>query len=212
MVPRSKVEISGHWAPYYDYLMDLLFLGTYPRFMADVVDKMQVEPGDEIIDLGAGTGRNARLLLNRVGPTGRIVGVDISPQMLARARRRCERYPEISFVQHRIEQPLPFTEEFDKVFISFVLHGFEDEDKRRIIANAQRALKPNGILWVLDYNEFDLDHLWFPLRWIFRQFECQLAMEFLRLNLKEMLSDSGFRSFDCYGLFHGYLRLLGARK
>jgi len=212
MASRSKVEISGRWAPYYDRLMDLLFLGTYPRFMTKVMDNIQVEPGDEILDLGSGTGRNICLAVNESDSVGRIVGVDISPQMLHRARRRCERYPQISFVEQRIEQPLPFTEEFDKVFISFVLHGFEDEDKRRIIANAQNALKQDGSLWILDYNEFDLEKVYWPLQWLFRRLECELATEFLKLNLTEMLAESGFEHFISHEFLHGYVRLLGARK
>ena len=140
MALRSKVEISGRWAPYYGRLMDLLFLGTYPRFMTKVMDKMQVESGDEILDLGSGTGRNTCLMLEVVGPTGRIVGVDISEQMLQQARRRCERYPQISFVERRIEQTLLFTEEFDKVFISFDrhLHGAQYIHHRRCAVGGQK--------------------------------------------------------------------------
>ena len=212
MTLRSKVEISGRWGPYYDRLMDLLFLGTYPRFMAQVIGKMQIESGDEILDLGSGTGRNARLMLDRLGSTGRIVGVDISPQMLHRARRRCKRYPQISFVEQRIEQPLPFTEEFDKVFISFVLHGFEDEDKRRIIANARNTLKQDGSLWILDYNEFDLEKVGWPMQWLFRHLECELATEFLQLDLAQMAAEEGLEHFVSHEFVRGYVRLFGARK
>ncbi len=212
MPRRSKVEISGRWASYYDLLMDVLFLGAYPRFMGEVTAKMQVEPGDEILDLGCGTGRNARLMLDAVGPTGRIVGVDISERMLQRARRRCEPYPQTSFVKQRIEQPLPFAEEFDKVFISFVLHGFEDEDKRRIIANAREVLRPGGSLWILDYNEFDLEKMWWPSGWLFTHLECELASEFLKLDLKRMLAEAGFAHFASHEFVRGYLRLLEAQR
>ncbi len=212
MAPRSKVEISGHWAPYYDRLMDLLFLGTYRRFMAQVTAKMQIQPGDEILDLGSGTGRNICLMVNESDSVGRIVGVDISPRMLHRSRRRCQRYPQISFVERRIEQPLPFTEEFDKIVISFVLHGFEDEDKRRIIANARKALKQDGSLWILDYNEFDLGQVRWPLQWLFRHLECELATEFLQLDLVQMVAEGGLDNFVSHEFLHGYVRLLGARK
>lgn len=212
MVARSKVEISGQWAPFYDRMMDVLFLGGYPRFINEVAQRMRVAPGDEILDLGSGTGRNARLLANKTTDTGRVVGVDISRRMLRYARRQCRRYEQIEFVNRRIEQPLPFSREFDIVFISFALHGFENEDKQRILANAREPLKPGGRLWILDYSEFDLDKLWFPLRWIFRRFECELAAEFLNLDLEEMLSGAGFGDFACHHFFRGYLRLLGARK
>ena len=212
MAHRSKVEISGRWAPYYDLLMDVLFLGAYPRFMAEVTARMQVEPGDEILDLGCGTGRNARLMLDRAGPAGRIVGVDISQRMLDRARRQCERHPQMSFVKRRIEEPLPFAEEFDKVFLSFVLHGFEDEDKRRIIANARKALRHGGSLCILDYNEFDLEKVWWPLRWLFTHLECELATEFVELNLERMLAEAGFSHFVSHEFLRGYLRLFAAQE
>ena len=212
MAPRSKVEISGNWAPWYDRLMDLLFLGSYPRFMARVTALMQVEPGDEILDLGSGTGRNARLMLAKTGSAGRIVGVDISERMLRRARRQCAGYPQIRFVNRRIEQPLPFVEEFDKVFLSFTLHGLEDADKRRTIANARQALRPGGSLCILDYNQFDLERMLWPLRRLFTYLECELAREFLELDLRRMVAEGGFGDLTSYQLLRGYVRLLAARK
>ena len=93
-----------------------------------------------------------------------------------------------------------------------MFHGFEDDDKERIIANAQEALKPGGTLWILDYAEFVLEDLWFPLRWAFIQFECELAVEFLKLDLETMLAAGGFGDFVSYGFFRRHIRLLGARK
>ena len=212
MSPRSMVEVSGRWASYYDHLMNTLFLGTYPRFMRGVTARMQLQPGDAILDLGSGTGRNARLIFDSAPEIERIVGIDLSDLMLARARRRCAGQPRISFEKHRIEQPLPFTGEFDVAFISFVLHGFEDEDKLRIIANARDALKPGGSLWILDYDEFDLERTHQPLRWMFTHFECELASEFLRLDLATMLAGSGFGQFATHQFMYGTVRLLEAVK
>jgi len=212
MSRRSKVEITGWPARHYDRLMDLLFVGGYHRFITNVIAKMGIQPGDYILDLGSGTGRNACLMTGLSGASGRVVGVDISQQMLQQARRRCQAHPEVSFLDSRIEKPLPFHEEFDKACLFFVLHGFEDEDKHRIIANARQALKTDGTLWILDYNQFELDKLWLPLRWIFKRFECELAAEFLNLDLEKMLAGGGFGDFVSYAFLNGYVRLLGARK
>jgi ubiquinone/menaquinone biosynthesis C-methylase UbiE len=144
MAPRSRVESSGNWTHFYDLGVDLLLLGRYPTLMTRIMSLMGIEPGEAILDLGSGTGRNARWMLHGTGPTGRVVCVDISERMLRRARSRCAGYPQISFIQTRLEQPLPFEEEFDRVLLSFVLHGFEDADKRRVLANARTALKPGG--------------------------------------------------------------------
>lgn len=52
------------------------------------IEQLGLRPGDRVLDIGCGTGLNHRPLSDRIGPTGRIVGVDASPAMLAQARRR----------------------------------------------------------------------------------------------------------------------------
>ena len=180
--------------------------------MRKIVDKMDIQPRQSILDLGSGTGRNDSFIAQKIGPEGSILGLDISKEMLDLSRKRCQSYPNVEFREQRIEMPLTYQGEFDKVFISFVLHGFEDTQKVGIISNAYRALKPGGVFYILDYNEFDLERLWFPLRWAFIRGECQLALEFLSLDLKEMLSSQGFTSFEEELFLRGHLRLLKAAK
>src|SRR3990172_4308941 len=57
---------------------------------AAAVKRLAVQPGETVIDLGCGTGLSLRLLVDAVGPDGRVTGVDASPDMLARARHRVE--------------------------------------------------------------------------------------------------------------------------
>lgn len=210
--PRSKVEIGPAGVRSYDLSMDLISLGYYPHLIRKVVEKMDIQRGQSILDLGSGTGRNECLMAKKVGPEGKILGLDISKEMLGLARRRCQPYPNVSFREKRIEAPLTYQQEFEKVFISFVLHGFEDHQKIQIISNAYQALKPGGSFYVFDYNEFDIRRLWFPLRWAFVHGECQLALEFLKLDLKEMLSSQGFTCLEEELLVKGHLRLLKAAK
>jgi len=212
MSQRSHIEVEGWAVRHYDLMMDLLLMGRYQAFIEGAIERMDIRRGDAILDLGSGTGRNVCVMLKALGSTRRVVGVDISQEMLRQARQRCRAYPHVTFLNQRIQEPLPFHKAFDKAFISFTLHGFEDEDKERVIANAHRALKPGGIFWILDYNEFDLDRQWFPFRWAFRRFECELATEFLSLDLSGMLADHGFGSFVSYPFLRGYVRLLGAEK
>ena len=211
MSRRSKVEINGFLARHYDLVMDLLFLGNYGRFVRNVIATMQIRQGESILDLGSGTGRNICMMVDAVGPTGRVVGVDIGQQMLEQARRRCRPHPQVAFLKARVEEPLPFRQEFDKVCLFFVVHGFEDDDKERIFANARKALKPGGTLWILDYAEFALEDLWFPVRWAFTRFECELALEFVQSDLKGMLARAGFAEFVSFHFLCGLLRLAGVR-
>jgi demethylmenaquinone methyltransferase/2-methoxy-6-polyprenyl-1,4-benzoquinol methylase len=209
---RSKVEIGSWGAHYYDLLLNVLSLGRYSYFIRQVIEKMDIKPGQSILDLGSGTGRNDCFMAERAGPYGKIVGLDISDEMLSRARKRCRNYPNVIFKKQRVELPLPYEGDFEMVFISFTLHGFENDQKLGIIHNAYQALKVGGSFYVLDYAEFDIDRMWFPFRWAFTHWECQLAVEFLELDIKEMLRSRGFSDFEEDFFFRRYLRLLKAVK
>jgi len=206
------VEIGPTGARYYDFFLNVLSLGQYSHLIKGAVEKMGIKPGQSILDLGSGTGKNNCFMAEKVSSHGKIVGLDISDEMLSRARKRCRKYPNVTFEKQRIELPTPYKEEFDKVFISFVLHGFEDDQKAGIIHNAYQALKPGESFYVLDYAEFDIDRMWFPLRWAFARWECQLAVEFLKLDIKGMLYAQGFTNFEEEVFFKGHLRLLKALK
>jgi len=209
---RSKVEVRPREARYYDLMLNLISLGRYSHLIKEVVERMNIKPGQSILDLGSGTGKNDCFMAKKVGPEGRILGLDISKEMISIAQKRCQPYSGVEFQEQRIEAPLSYQEEFDQVFISFVLHGFEDNQKIKIIDNAYRALKSGGIFYILDYNQFDLPNLWFPVRYVFIHGECELATEFLKLDLEKMLSSQGFTDFEEELFFKTYLRLLKAVK
>ena len=60
---------------------------SQPGIMAEMLDELRPEPGHRVLEIGAGTGYNAALLENIVGPDGRVVTVDIDPETATRARR-----------------------------------------------------------------------------------------------------------------------------
>lgn len=212
ILQRSHGEFTGRAARHYDLVMDLLLLGQYQAFIEQAIGRMDLRRGETILDLGSGTGRNILVMLEFLGSTGRVLGVDSSQDMIQQARERCRAYPQVTFLRQPIEDPLPLHEEFDKAFVSFTLHSLEDEDKERVLANVRRALKRGGMLWILDFNEFDLDRQWLPFQWAFRRIECELGIEFLSLDLRGMLACHGFGRFVGYPFLLNHVRLLGAEK
>lgn len=77
------------FAPFYDALS-----GEYPVYRAGRVrgiESLAPRTGEQVLDLGCGTGLNFPLLQERIGPAGTIVGIDRSAQMLERARRRARK-------------------------------------------------------------------------------------------------------------------------
>jgi len=138
----SKVEVKGWEAKFYDRLMDLITLGYYPFFIRKVIADLTLKPGQKILDMGAGTGRNAVLMQKFVGENGEIVGLEIGKEMQEQFQKKCASYPNIKLQNMRIDEPLQYRNRFDIVFISFVLHGFIQEKRDTILQNAFNALKP----------------------------------------------------------------------
>ena len=208
----SKVEVSGFEARHYDFFMNTITAGTYPFFIRRAIQEMLVQPDDSILVFGSGTGRNLSLMNKYLSEDkGRIVGLDIGPEMLEQSQRLFTDQSHITIIDTRIDEPLPYEGEFDKVFISFVLHGFIQEDRQKIIANAFRSLRPGGEFTILDYNEFDLENSPWLVRQIFNM-ECPLATDFIGRDLQAILRKQGFDEFHTHPHYLGYVRLLAARK
>ena len=111
-----------------------------------------VAPGDDVVDVGCGTGKATADLARLVAP-GRVLGVDLSAQMLERGRRRAEAdgIANVEFVQADA-QVHPFEEAaFDVAFSSFGAMFFNDQVAA--FANIGRALRPGGRLAVMTWQE-----------------------------------------------------------
>ena len=76
------------------------------RFRYKLVDEVDLSPGEVVVDVACGTGINFPLIEERIGPTGRLIGVDLSPDMLERARRRVEDHgwTNVTLIEASIEQ------------------------------------------------------------------------------------------------------------
>ena len=210
--PESKVEIHDFAARYYDRILDIATLGTYPFFIRNAILKMDIKPADRILDFGAGSGRNALLMRQFLSKEGEIVGLDVSDDMIAQFEKKTKRFENAEVLKKRIDEPLDFNKEFDKVFISFVLHGLPQPVRNIVIHNAFRALKPGGSFFILDYNEFDLKKMPFFLKIPFQIIECPYAFDFIEKDWKQILTENGFKEFAEHLFFHKYVRLLRVTK
>jgi len=210
--PESKVEINGFMARHYDFLLDIATFGRYRLFIEKAIGLTAIRPKDKILDLGTGTGRNACLMRKYLSKQGKFIGIDISKEMISQFKKRCANFPNVKIIHSRVDQSLPFREEFDKVFISFVLHGFPQDVREGIIKSVYKVLKRNGIFFILDYNEFSYKTTPFYLRVPFKLIECPYAFDFIKRDWKQILANHNFSGFEEFSLFKNYVRLLKAKK
>jgi len=209
--PESKVETRGFIAAHYDALLDMVSFGKYSPIIRSAIEMMGIRPQDRILDLGAGTGRNACLMMKYLSQKGELVGIDISEKMISQFQKKCAKFPNAKIINARADRSLPFRQKFDKVFISLVLHGFPQNIRETVIRNVLEVLGDGGNFFILDYNEFALEEMPFYLKIPFKVIECPYAFDFIERDWKKILTDSGFGDFEEY-IFFDYVRLLKATK
>jgi ubiquinone/menaquinone biosynthesis C-methylase UbiE len=106
--------------------------------------------GEVVLDLGSGAGADVLISARRVGPTGRAIGIDMTDEMLELARRNADEagVENVEFGEGYLEE-LPLADATVDVVISNCVINLSG-DKRKVIAEAARVLRPGGRFAVSD--------------------------------------------------------------
>ena len=115
---------------------------------ARTLERLALRPGEYVLDLGCGPGLLALEMAGRVGPAGRVDGLDASPSMLALAGRRCASRPWVHLHSGDVTA-LPFEDNAFDAAVSAQVYEFVP-DIRRALGELRRVLKPGGRAIIID--------------------------------------------------------------
>ncbi|MCX7681775.1 MAG: methyltransferase domain-containing protein [Anaerolineae bacterium] len=150
----------GHSAPCPSSLAWLVNNPIRRRYMRPLLDRVGIQPSEHVLELGPGPGTFTIDAARRVGPGGRVIAVDIQPQMIARLERRVRQVGLTNVEMHVASAyRLPLEDaSVDRAFLVTVLP--EIPDQGRALAELHRVLRPGGVLSITE--EFADPHYPFP--------------------------------------------------
>ncbi|GIW19767.1 MAG: hypothetical protein KatS3mg065_0063 [Chloroflexota bacterium] len=114
------------------------------RWGAAVLDRLELRGDERVLDAGCGTGRVTERLAERL-PTGQVVALDASPDMIAEARRRLARFGDrVRYLVADLGRPIPLDQPVDAVLSTATFHWVPDHDA--LFRNVAAVLRPGGRL------------------------------------------------------------------
>jgi ubiquinone/menaquinone biosynthesis C-methylase UbiE len=193
-------------APIYDATAFAMLLpfGGERRLRERVTDLVDVDAGMHVLELGCGTGAMTARLLAR---GAHVTGLDLSPEMLARARRRA---PKATLLHDDITIYRP-ARPVDRVLLSFVVHELPPAVLDGALETARASLAANGHLVVVDFARARSRVLRLGLDAWLRATEPATARALVARGLERTLEQHGFTVFDSISLAGGTTRAVAAR-
>jgi ubiquinone/menaquinone biosynthesis C-methylase UbiE len=146
--------LNGGWR--YDlmgwFVDTFLFRGQWRELRKKTMSLARIQAGEQVLDVGCGTGTLALEVARRVGSIGRVVGVDPSSEQIAHARSKATRRNVPVEFQIGVIEQLPFPDQtFDVVLSTLMMHHVPASVKRQGLAEITRVLKPGGRLVIADF-------------------------------------------------------------
>jgi ubiquinone/menaquinone biosynthesis C-methylase UbiE len=136
-------------APWYRALSPLFLIN--PLLRRKAVAAMGLRPGNAALEVGVGSGRNLPYLLNAVGPAGSVTGIDLSPGMLAEARKLVARRGAANVELTQADaSTVELDRDFDAVLFSLSYSVIPADVRPAALARAWERLRPGGRLVVFD--------------------------------------------------------------
>lgn len=176
-------KLFGRWAPIYDGF-ELLLAGIRKQLVKEI------DPiGLSVLDVATGTGS----LAIELSPVAKeVVGIDLSAKMLAVAKGK--KHTDNLTFQEMDASRMDFEDDcFDVVTISLGLHDMPPDIRTAVLQEARRVLKPEGKLYIMEYDLPDNKLLRSITPHLLNTFESRYYLDFLKIDLQQYLQSFGFK-------------------
>jgi ubiquinone/menaquinone biosynthesis C-methylase UbiE len=147
---RQKGQM-GKYAPYYDLIMASRTFGREKSLRQMEIKLAKIMPGDNVLEIGCGTGTLTLAAKAQAGLSGEVVGMDIAPEMVAAASKKAAwKSVDVSFLVGSIAD-IPFQDNhFNEVLCSFMIYHIGEDARMKGFKEIFRVLRPGGHLTIID--------------------------------------------------------------
>jgi ubiquinone/menaquinone biosynthesis C-methylase UbiE len=154
--PATAGLVMRSHARWYDALVWVLTLGRERALRERILALAPPDAGDAVLDVGCGTGTLAIAAARRVGSSGRVCGIDPSPEMIGRATAKAQKAGVAVDFRLAVVEALPFPDgSFDLVLSTLMLHHLPRATREAAMRESRRVLKPGGRLLAVDFGRGD---------------------------------------------------------
>lgn len=192
-VPRSK-EATKRFYDRISRVYDYLIVAFERKYAERAVERLFVEEGETVLEIGFGSGHCLKRMAESVGETGKVYGVDISSGMLEVTRRRLDKAKLMDRVKLYCGDAvsLPYGDNtFDAAFMSFTLELFDIPEIPMLLEEVKRALKPRGRIAVASMSKENGESLLLKLyEWAQRKWPTYIDCR--PIYLEKSLRDAGY--------------------
>jgi ubiquinone/menaquinone biosynthesis C-methylase UbiE len=153
-IPTKKdiIDLYRKRGKRYNFTANLYYLIGFREYAyrRRAIEELELKQGDTVVEIGCGTGLNFPFLQEKVGPSGKIIGVDLTDAMLSQARKRVEKngWKNVELIQEDASK-FSFPAGVDGIISTFAITLVPDYEQ--VIQNGCRALKPGKKWVVLDF-------------------------------------------------------------
>ena len=212
-VKATRGRDLDHVAWLYDPLIERCSFGRERHFREKTLAHLALRPGEQVLDVGCGTGSLTLAIARQLAGSGSVWGIDAAPRMIAIARRKAAAAGLAAQFAPGIAEELDFADAaFDVVVNSMFTHHIDTGLKHRAFAEMYRVLRPGGRLVTADIDRPTNAAGWL-MGWGARVLLIQRELvDNLRGDLPALMAAAGFVDIARVDHVYGLVSFFNARK